>query len=355
MYPRIVVDTKKLKFNMDKLISMCHARGLGAGFVSKAVCADAAVVELINGTDADFIADSRLINLKRIKTDKPKYLLRIAQLCEAEDVVRYSDISQQSEIATVRCIAREAARLGKKHKVVIMIDMGDLREGVFYRDTEAVFALADAVCQSDALELYGVGVNLTCFGGIIPDENNLGGLVRMAEMIREHTGREIPFVSGGNSSSLIMLKEGRIPDGITNLRLGECYLLGNETVTGSLMDGLYGDAFTLEASIVELKRKPSKPIGQSGLNAFGESVSFEDKGEMLRAICAIGRQDVETAGLVPLCKGAEIIGASSDHLIVDVTNAAEELHVGDILRFNVDYGALLRAYTSEYVGREYVY
>lgn len=354
MYPKIIVDTQKLKHNMDKLIALCAQNGLNAGLVSKCVCAAEPIIELMNGTDAAFIADSRLQNLRRIKTSKPKYLLRIAQQCEVADVVAYSDISQQSEPETVRLIAAEAEKRGKTHKIVIMVDMGDLREGVFYKDTPELAELADAVCQSKMLELYGVGVNLTCFGGIIPDERNLGGLVSAAQWLRQYTGLPIPFVSGGNSSSLIMLKEGRIPRGITNLRLGESFLLGNETVTGSLFAGLYGDAFTLEASIIELKRKPSKPLGQSGLNAFGEAVTFEDKGEMLRAILAIGRQDTEPDRLTPLCAGAQIIGASSDHLIVDLTNAQGSFRVGDTLRFGLDYAALLKGFTSEYVDKEYV-
>ena len=152
-----------------------------------------------------------------------------------------------------------------------------------------------------------------------------------------------------------MLKEGRIPKGITNLRIGEGYLLGNETVTGSVMEGLYGDAFTLEASIAELKRKPSKPIGKSGMNAFGESVEFEDRGEMLRAILAIGRQDTDPNGLTPLDEGAEILGASSDHLIVDLTHAKGSFAVGDVLRFGVSYGALLNVYSSVYVDKIYIY
>ena len=343
MYPRIVIDTKKLKHNMDALIAMGHEQGISIGLVSKCVCAHAPIIELMNQTEADFIADSRLLNLKNIKTEKQKYLLRIAQACEAADVVAYSDISQQSELSTVKLIAEEAARQNKRHRIVLMVDMGDLREGVFYKNRE------------ELLELFGIGVNLTCFGGIIPDENNLGGLVETAKWLRSETGLGIPFVSGGNSSSLIMLRDGRIPKGITNLRIGEGYLLGNETVTGSVMEGLYGDAFTLEASIAELKRKPSKPIGKSGMNAFGESVEFEDRGEMLRAILAIGRQDADIGGLTPLDEGAEILGASSDHLIVNLTEAKGSFAVGDVLRFGVNYGALLNVYSGVYVDKIYIY
>ena len=353
MYPQIVTDLNKLKHNLDFIVSACHSRGISAGIVTKCVCAAAPIVELINKSDADFIADSRILNLKRIKTDKPKYLLRISQPCEAADTVEYCDISQQSELSTIRLLAKEAEQRKKLHKIVLMVDMGDLREGVFFKNREELKTLALAVKDAKMLELYGVGVNLTCFGGIIPDETNLSGLIQTAEWLRAETGLEIPFVSGGNSSSLPMLLNDTLPKGITNLRIGEGFLLGNETVTSTLIPGLYGDVFTLKASIAELKRKPSKPIGTSGLNAFGEPVSFEDRGEMLRAILAIGRQDVNPDSLTPLTEGAEVLGASSDHLIVNLTNAKGPFAVGDVLRFRPSYGAVLSCFTSEYVGKGY--
>ena len=67
MYPRIVVDTKKLKHNMDALIAMGHEQGISIGLVSKCVCAHAPIIELMNQTEADFIADSRLLNLKNMQ------------------------------------------------------------------------------------------------------------------------------------------------------------------------------------------------------------------------------------------------------------------------------------------------
>ena len=91
------------------------------------------------------------------------------------------------------------------------------------------------------------------------------------------------------------------------------------------------------------------------MNAFGESVEFEDRGEMLRAILAIGRQDADIGGLTPLDEGAEILGASSDHLIVNLTEAKGSFAVGDVLRFGVSYGALLNVYSGVYVDKIYIY
>lgn len=354
MYPRMITNLALLRENINRIVGMAHAGGCTCALVTKCVCAAEPIVAMMNETEADFLADSRVDNLARIKSQKPRYLLRIAQPWEAEGVIAHAEISQQSEIVTIRLLGREAKRQNRLHKIVLMADMGDLREGVFYQNKKELFALARAVQEEPMLELFGLGVNLTCFGGIVPDETNLAGLVALAEELRQETDLPIPLVSGGNSSSLPMLMEGRLPKGINNLRIGEGYLLGNETVGGTRMPGFHGDAFVLEAQLVEVKNKPSKPIGTSGLNAFGEAVSFEDRGEMLRGICALGRQDVVPDGLTPMDGDVEILGASSDHLILNLTRAGNRYQVGDPVAFTADYGALLHAFTGGYIKKEYI-
>ncbi len=355
MYPRIVTDLNKLKHNIERIAALCHGAGCTCAIVTKCVCAHARIAELIEGCAVDFIADSRMKNLASLQTAKPRYLLRVAQPSEVREVIAHCEVSQQSERSTIRLLGAEAKRQMRRHKVVLMIDMGDLREGVFFENRADILALAQAVAGEDMLDLYGVGVNLTCFGGIVPDEENLGGLAALAEWLRGESGLAIPFVSGGNSSSLPMLLNKTLPRGINNLRIGEGYLLGNETVNGTLMDGFYPDCFTFEAELIEVKEKPSKPVGTGGLNAFGERVTFEDQGAMLRGILAAGRQDVVPEGLAPRDADTSILGASSDHLLVDLTRARGRYEVGDTLSFTPDYGALLRAFTSPYVDKAYNY
>lgn len=354
MYPRLIIDLDKLRDNLDWLTENCHRIGVKVAVVTKVFCADPRICAVIDASDADGFADSRIQNLRTIETKKPKQLLRITMQSEAEDVVRYADISMQSELETIRLLGKAAEKLNKKHRIILMIDMGDLREGIFFKNEEKIFETVDAILAEKQLELYGVGVNLTCYGGIIPDETNVGGLVAFAERIRNKYGIPLPIVSGGNSSMMTMLKENRVPKGVTQLRLGESFVLGNNTETGLPMDELHTDCFVLEAELVEVQPKPSKPIGTSGLNAFGERVTFEDRGPMLRGILAIGRQDVNPDGLTPLDPGVEIIGASSDHLLVNL-NGSPNYKVGDTLRFIPDYGALLKLCTAErYVEREYI-
>ena len=354
MYPRIVADLNKLKENLDFLVSLCHEQGIMCAIVTKVFCADERIVELIDSSEADMLADSRTQNLSGMRTDKPRLLLRIGMQSEADKIVECADISMQSELDTVLKLNEAATKLGRVHKVILMVDMGDLREGIFNTEREKILRTARTINEAESLELCGVGVNLTCYGGILPDENNLGGLVAIAEWLRNELGSPIPVVSGGNSSTMGMLIKHEVPKGINHLRLGESFVLGNDTAIGKPVRGLNTDCFVLEAEIVELQEKPSKPIGKSGPNAFGEYLEYPDRGMMKRAILGIGRQDVSVDGLTPVDPDIEIIGASSDHLIINLTGCDKEYKVGDIVRFIPDYGALLHLFTSKYVDRAYI-
>ena len=352
MYPRVVINLDALKANLDKLNELCHSQSLTTAIVTKVFCADEKITELIENSYADMFADSRLENLEAIHTSKPKLLLRIGMRSEAKRIVQSCDISMQSELSTVFELNQAAKKLGKMHKCVLMIDLGDLREGIFFKNRDEIIETARQIHACSNIELFGIGTNLTCYGGILPDNENLGVLSELADSISNTLGIKLSMVSGGNSSTMTMLSEKRVPAGITNLRLGESFVLGNDTSTGDPMEGFATDSFILEAEIVELKRKPSKPIGKCGPNAFGEYPVFEDKGEMVRAICAVGRQDTDPDSLTPVDDNISIVGSSSDHLIVDLTQA-HRYNVGDVIRFTPGYGALLRMFTSRYVKRVY--
>ena len=105
----------------------------------------------------------------------------------------------------------------------------------------------------------------------------------------------------------------------------------------------------MQAEIIEIKRKPSVPTGEIGLDAFFRKPVFEDRGIRKRALLAIGRQDVDLDQIKPCDEEIEIIGASSDHLIVDVDSCSRDYRVGDIIEFNLNYVSILRLMTSEYV------
>lgn len=359
-FPRVLIDQPKLLENLNILADLCHGRGMTLTAVGKGAAAHPGVMAAAEASRADLIADSRLENLERLHTTKPRLLLRIAMPSEAERIPDCCEISAQSEIATVQALGQAVRRQGKSHKVLLMTDLGDLREGVFFRDEAALLALGRAVLDQPGLELFGLGVNLSCFSGIMPDSENMGRLIKLADMLRQRLGVELPLVSGGATSNLPSMLNGEYPlgpGGVTDLRLGEAWLLASDSSGDGRvnalpgLEGMHDDALILEAELAEVQTKPSRPVGKSGLNAFGEEVSFADQGEMRRGVCALGRQDAVLSGLLPLDGRVRVLGGSSDHTIVDLS-AAPEYKVGDVLSFRMSYGCMLQAFTSPYVAKQ---
>lgn len=351
MYPRITADLNKLRHNARFIADACHAAGIHYAAVTKGVCASQPIVAALEDI-ADSFADSRLLNLQHMQTRKPKLMLRIGDPAQAEQLVAAADLSLQSELVTLQALARAAQALQRPHQVVLMVDLGDLREGLMYTDRGAILAAARLVKDSPPLSLHGLGVNLTCFGGILPDEENLGRLLDIAHWLRRELDLPIPLISGGNSSSVGLMLRGGMPKGINHLRIGEAVLLNNDTAIGEPFDFLHQNVFTLSAALGEVQQKPSQPFGASGPNAFGEHVSFPDLGPMRRGILLLGRQDADLEGLRPRDPRIKVLGGSSDHLLVDLT-AAPEYAVGDAVHFGVSYGCLLKAYTSPYIAKTY--
>lgn len=352
---RLKICLPKLQHNMDTLASIAHDKGVLLAIVSKVVSADPEVIRCIDHSDADMLADARTLNLIHSNTAKQKLLLRIGSPNEADEIVRSADISLQSELATILALNEAAKRMNKIHKIILMIDLGDLREGIFFENTNEIRTVAKAISTASNLELYGTGTNLTCYGSILPDKENLGRLVAITQSLRKELNEEIPVISGGNSTSLPLLFDDGLPAGINHLRVGEAIHLGVVPGLYTPIDGMHRDVYTLEADIIELKKKPSMPIGTKSRNAFGEEVSYVDEGEQQRAILSIGRQDVSVDGLTPIDMDIRILGASSDHLILDLTHTKHTYRVGDPISFALDYGALLSCSTSKYVKRVYVH
>jgi len=356
MNPRLTIDLKKLEHNGRAMAEKCRAAGISVVAVTKVFCADAAMVAVLAALPIDYLGDSRIENIASYPADAPQrtVLLRLPSPSEAMKVVTSCDISLNSEIATLDKLAAAAETMGKTHGVVLMIDLGDLREGVYHSDEAQIHKTIEFILSKPGLVLEGIGTNLTCYGSVLPTPENLGRLTQIADGICEKYGVDLPIISGGNSSTLDLLAKGQIPGGINNLRLGESIVCGKETAYGEPFPGLEVDVVTLDAEIIEIAEKPTMPEGQININAFGETVEYEDKGIRRKALLAVGRQDVNLDGLTPLAPGIEVIGGSSDHLIVDITDAASPLSVGDRIEFSLSYGSVLAAFTSRYVERRYI-
>ncbi|SHJ50710.1 ornithine racemase Orr [Paramaledivibacter caminithermalis] len=345
--PRLEIDLGKIKHNTKVLVDKLKEENIEIAGVTKVFCALPKVAGVLVEGGVKYLADSRIENLIKLKDiEVEKWLLRLPMQSQVAEVVKYADISLNSELETIKRLSDEALKVNKIHGIILMIDLGDLREGIWQ---DKAVEIAEEVIKLNGVKLIGVGTNLTCYGGVIPSKDNLGKLVEIAEKIERSFNIELEIISGGNSSSLDLLERRQMPEKINNLRLGESILLGRETAYGNSIKDTYQDAFQLVAEIVELKEKPSVPIGEIGMDAFGNKPVFEDKGIRKRAILAVGRQDVNPESIIPVDEKISIFGASSDHLIIDVTDSKKDYNVGDEVRFNLEYGSLLGLATSEYI------
>jgi len=347
MYPRLRIDLQKFKHNAKTLLDLCNLHGISLAAVTKVFCADSELVKVLCDLPFEFLADSRLDNIESYPKNRKarSLLLRLPSPSEAGRVVQSCDVSCNSELYTLKRLSEEAAKQNKNHGIILMIDMGDLREGIYHGNKELINETADFIRAQSNLIFEGIGVNLTCYGGILPTNENLTALRDIAR------GLKVKIISGGNSSSLYLLEKGEMPEGINHLRLGESIIRGIETAFTLPFTGLELDVVTLEAEIIECMKKPSMPEGEKGFDAFGQVPHFEDTGIRQRAILAVGRQDTDFEGLTCLNPAVKVAGASSDHLIVDVTDI--DLKVGDTLEFSMSYGAILAGFTSKYVKRDY--
>lgn len=355
IYPVLKINQVKLVQNAKMIVELCQNHHIQVAGVSKGVNGDVGVALALKEGGCQQIASSRIEHLKTYKAIDPNWptlLLRIPMISEIEEVVAYADYSLVSEYETLNALNDAAKRAGQVHKVILMMDLGDLREGFF--DDEATIEMALKVEKEMAhLCLAGIGTNLGCYGAIKPTVENLGRLSHVANCIEMQIDRKLEIVSGGATSSLPLLVSGKMPQGINHLRVGEGLLLNMDLpeIWEVEIAPLHQDVFILEAQVVEFKEKPSHPVGEIFIDAFGNRPTYEDRGIQRRAILAVGKQDfANEEKLIPLDPSIRVIGSSSDHLIVEV-DGDRALKVGDTLSFRMYYGPMLHLATSPYVRR----
>jgi predicted amino acid racemase/D-alanyl-D-alanine dipeptidase len=346
--PRIEIDLEKIAHNAKALKNLYGTKGIDVIGVTKVVCGNPYIAKALVNSGISILADSRIENIRRMRNAgvQAQFLLsRTPVLSQAEAIVKYTDISLNSELSVIERLSHWALDFDRTHKIILMVELGDLREGLMPADLDDMI---EKVLALEHIKLVGIGTNLACLGGIRPDDKKMGQLSSIVNDVEAKFGITLEFVSGGNSANYNWFLATKNIGRINNLRLGESIYLGCETLKRTHIPGLYTDAMTLVAEVIESKLKPSLPYGEINQDAFGNIPDFKDQGQMKRAILAVGLQDVLVSGLNPRLK-IEIIGASSDHIVVDAKDI--DIRVGNELEFDLNYGALLGAMTSLYINK----
>ena len=358
-YPVLEVNTSYIRDNAKVMTDYCKKQGVAVAGVIKFSDGDLKIAKAYSQGGCAQIASSRMVHLKHIKSKMPEVttmLIRAPMLSEVPEVVKYCDISLNSEKETLLALNRQAGLLGKKHGVILMLDVGDLREGVI--DINELCCLAVLTeCELQNLKLMGIGSSFACFGSILPTKENLSTLVSAARLIESKINRKLEIISGGSSVSLIVMQKGDLPEGINHLRIGGAIANPRNIRInrGVAIDGMKEDTFVLKAELIEVNVKPSRPFGESSINWTGNKVEFEDKGLRRRAIAAIGSQDIgDGMKLFPCEEGIRVIGCSSDHTILDMEESCKPWKVGDKVSFYPGYAPLLYSFSTKHVSIKYL-
>ena len=358
-YPILEINLNKIADNTKYLVDLCNKNNISIAGVIKGVNADEEVVNVLADGGCKYLASSRieqLTDLKGKNIEKETMLIRMPMKHEIKEVVKYIDISLNSEINTINLLEKECKKQKKEHKIILMVDLGDLREGFFNKE-ELIDITLYIENNLEYVKLYGIGTNLSCYGSIKPSHENLSYLCEIAQDIEDKIGRKLDIISGGSTTSLPLLFDNKMPSKINNLRIGEALIIGRDLIDywGYDLEKMHKDTMILKAEVIEIKEKPTYPIGEMFLDAFGNKPVYEDKGIRKRAILAVGKQDfVNDRDLVPLDENIEIVGSSSDHLIVDIQDSETNFQVGDVMSFGMFYSNALYLTSSKYVNKHYI-
>ena len=344
---------EKLKENYTFLDTLFKERNIEWGVVTKLLCGNTIYIKELINLGVNEMHDSRISNLKKIKKLNPEiqtvYIKPPSKL-NIEKIVKYADVSFNTEIYTIKLLSEEAKRQNKTHKIIIMIEMGDLREGVL---GEELMSFYEKVFSLPNIEIRGIGTNLNCLSGVMPTQDKLIQLSLYKQLIEAKFNVKIPWVSGGTSVAVpLMLKNAR-PMAVNHFRVGEAIFFGKDLFTGETMEGMHNDVFKLYAEIIEITEKPNNPTGQLGENVAGHKYEVNSNVDLsetsLRAILDFGLLDMQPQYLSPTDENLTIIDSSSDMTVIDISNSKNKYKVGDLVSFNLQYMGALYLLNSDYI------
>lgn len=353
----LTLNKENLKRNFLFLDEEFKRKGISWAVVTKLLCGNRSYLNVIAELGVTEVCDSRISNLKLVKEINPEIqtvYIKPPPKRSIQSVVKYADASFNSEVQTIKWLSKEAVLQNKMHKVIIMIELGDLREGIM---GDELIEFYDAVFRLPKVKVVAIGSNLNCLNGVMPSEDKLIQLSLYKQLIEAKFNREIPWLTGGTSVVLPLLLSGKLTKGINHFRIGESLYFGNNLVTGKNFPQMSNDIFKLYAEIIELHEKPIVPIGLMEANPSGKvfEVDERDFGKTsMRAILNIGLLDIQPEYLIPEDRDLTIVGASSDMLVIDLGKRKGKYHVGDLVTFKLRYMGALSVLNSRYIEKRII-
>lgn len=327
-FPELIFDLGKLRHNTQALVT--SAGGVKVFGVTKGCAGSPRVAEAMVRGGVAGLADSRLTHLLELRKrfpEIPLLALRQPMRHEIRPMLEIDATLMVSDLRFAADLASTAADLRRSRLIVLMIEIGDGREGLAPADFDLFLS---NLRRWPSLKLAGIAANVGCHGGKHPDAGMLTVLDRLAAAARA-AGFSVDIVSAGNSSCWNLLSEGKLPVTTNQIRLGEAILLGRETAEGRAIPGIYQNSATVKAEVLE--------------------VAIKDGSE--QAVLAIGLQDIGAGTLEPLDKHLKVTRVTSDHCIL-LAKAGHNVFCGGLVEFLPSYFAMQSLAASPYVRKAYI-
>ena len=353
----VTLHRDRLRANYQYLNHLFKGRDILWGVTTKLLCGNEDFLREVLDLGIGEVHDSRISNLQLVKRLDPDALtiyIKPPPKDILDELVECADISLNTELSTLRGLSEAAVRKGKLHKVIIMIEMGDLREGVMREDLVDFY---EQVFRLPGIDVIGLGTNLNCMYGVLPDADKLIQLVLYKQIIELRFQRTIPLISGGTTVTIPLLLRGLLPAGVNHFRVGEALFFGKDLFTDGVIDGMSDRVLELHAQIIELSEKPVVPSGELVANPQGKTAQFEEEDygrTTWRAILDVGVLDILPDYLIPMQPEMEVLDASSDMLIVELGEDPGDLAVGDFIGFKLKYMGALGLMNSNYIEKRVV-
>lgn len=347
---QITVSLTKVRENIAKLDSFLQNNHKIWTLTTKVLGANETVLKAILQEQKQLhsVADSHLRGLEIIKKHFPEMTtmyIRPPVERNAKNVVKYADISLNTSFRTIKALNDEAKKQGKAHRIIVMIEMGELREGVV---REEFLQFYERIFNFSHIDVIGLGTNLGCMHGIEPTYDKLIQLCLYKQLLEAKFNCRLPLVSGGSSITLPLLEKGKLPEGINHFRIGEAVFLGTSPLYNERFLDLHTDVFELNANIIELYKKENQPDGNITEAAIGHVQSNEEEASY-KAIVDFGMLDVDGQNLIYHDKSIKFFGNSSDLTVFDLGLNKKGFRSGGILSFKPNYMAVAKLMNSRFV------
>jgi len=356
----LIIHSSKIKENIKYLSNYFKEKNIKWSLVTKVFSGDKEFLRNILTEDVieniSSIGDSRLTSLKNLKAVNPQmktiYIKPPSEIY-VDEVVKYADISLNSSLSTIKALNQAAQKIGKIHQIIIMIELGELREGV---NRESLMNFYEKVFQLSNIEVIGIGSNLGCMYGVEPTYDKLLQLSLYKELISTKFNKNLELISGGTSITLPLIEKGVVPKDINHFRIGEAVFFGISPLDNQPFKGLQTDIFEFNANIIELEYKKIVPDGIIGDANIGHTVEFDEKKPEIKSYKAIvdfGLLDVDQNDIEFVDDNLNFVGITSDMLVIDIGNNKDKYNVGDTISFVPNYMAVARLLNSKFIDKKY--